>query len=118
MIAVLEDSELRVRTLRRIARGHHLAVFDRVQPFLAYLGALLERPELLVLDCHVTEGTGLDAARALPTRLRTVPVLVWTDDPDCAQKMVDEITRRGWLADVRWEPFGASTAGVVRATLR
>lgn len=117
MILVLEDSTLRLRVLRRFMKGVKVVAYDRVQPFLAFAGTLLERPDLIILDCHVTEGTGLDAANHLPSRLRNVPVLVWSDDPDCADRMTKTLLDRGWTAQVTWSPFGSTTASVVRSMI-
>src|SRR6478752_3993611 len=63
IIWIVDDSALQGEVTRKSLEAHHaVTVFDMVGPMLERLAAG-ERPDLLVLDWHMPEISGLEACR-------------------------------------------------------
>ena len=108
IILVLEDMEIRVVWLRTIFGDHVEIVWTtNVADFITTQARVApDRVCLIIMDHdlhlpgHAVVPSGLVAAR---TMTLVAPVIVWSQNPEGAPSMRDELKRRGYTAE--WAPY-------------
>jgi two-component system, cell cycle response regulator DivK len=117
-ILVVED-ESSLRTLfRRRAERAGLHVLDAVSRAQGIALAALERPDLILLDLHLPDGSGLVLLQQLKADPRTshIPVVAWSGSD--AQESETAVLRAGAAAYFKKTDLKALVNRIVELTQR
>jgi DNA-binding NarL/FixJ family response regulator len=114
-VMIVDDERLFAELLRVAMRGAEdievVAVAHDVKSALATLGEV--RPDVVLADYHLPDGTGADIARAVRSSLPATAVLVLTGDPSAFT--LADVARSGAAGHLTKERGFDDVVGAVRA---